>query len=107
MPPPAVLEPLRLRCEALLAEHENARHTAIRVFYEAVVEQAKAAGRPQPSPAHIAMLAAHARLDPLGTTGMQPARRRWEERIRRWSRESTPPPAIAALRGSSDHPGTQ
>lgn len=59
-----------------------------RVFYETLRGVYASDGRGEPTARDVTLLAGATRLDPF--VGLDAARKRWEDRLRRWAREEQP-----------------
>lgn len=70
---------------ARVVASEPRANTPARAFYEALRGVYLADGRGEPTPRDVVLLAGAVGLDPFD--GLDAARKRWEDRIRRWSRE--------------------
>lgn len=74
------------RIAAQLGHRPPAQHAALHMFYFGTRAHFHLLGRGEPTPGEVRLLAAARELDPI-TEGLDAARKRWEDRIRRWRKE--------------------
>lgn len=84
----ALARPSSASDAARVVTSEPRAKTSERVFYETLRGVYASDGRGEPTARDVMLLAGATRLDPF--VGLDAARKRWEDRLRRWAREEQP-----------------